>query len=56
MIVEFWTMKREMGDEDENDMEDTSNRGYNLADWVGMTSGRWYYTPDRDLSLLYEGW
>jgi len=26
MIVELWTRKREMGDEDENDREDT--RGY----------------------------
>jgi len=24
MIVELWTRKREMGDEDENDMENTS--------------------------------
>jgi len=24
MIVELWTRKREMGDEDENDGEDTS--------------------------------
>jgi len=24
MVVELWTRKREMGDEDENDMEDTS--------------------------------
>jgi hypothetical protein len=24
MIVELWTRKREMGDEDENDVEDTS--------------------------------
>ena len=24
MTVELWTGKREMGDEDENDMEDTS--------------------------------
>jgi len=24
MMVELWTTKREMGDEDENDMEDTS--------------------------------
>ena len=24
MMVELWTRKREMGDEDENDMEDTS--------------------------------
>jgi hypothetical protein len=24
MMVEMWTRKREMGDEDENDMENTS--------------------------------
>ena len=24
MMVELWTRQREMGDEDENDMEDTS--------------------------------
>jgi hypothetical protein len=24
MIVELWTRKRQMGDEDENDVEDTS--------------------------------
>jgi len=24
MMVEMWTRKREMGDEDENDVEDTS--------------------------------
>jgi hypothetical protein len=27
MVVEFWTRMREMGDEDENDMEDTSGYG-----------------------------
>jgi hypothetical protein len=31
MIVELWTRKREMGDEDENDVEDTS--GYEIS-WV----------------------
>jgi len=25
MMVELWTRKREMGDEDENDMENTSS-------------------------------
>jgi hypothetical protein len=25
MMVELWTKKREIGDEDENDMEDTSS-------------------------------
>jgi len=27
MMVELWTRKREMGDEDENDMEDMSGYG-----------------------------
>jgi len=27
MMVELWTRKREMADEDENDMEDTSGPG-----------------------------
>jgi hypothetical protein len=26
MMVELWTRKREMGDEDENDVEDTKSR------------------------------
>jgi len=37
MMVELWTRKREMGDEDENDMEDTSGyekSGVRLA-WLG---------------------
>jgi hypothetical protein len=29
MIAELWTRKREMGDEDENDVEDTS--GYDIS-------------------------
>jgi hypothetical protein len=29
MMVELWMRKREMGDEDENDMEDTS--GYEIS-------------------------
>jgi hypothetical protein len=29
MMVELWTRKREMGDEDENDMENTS--GYDKS-------------------------
>jgi len=36
-MVELWMRKREMGDEDENDMEDTSGyekSGVRLA-WVG---------------------
>jgi len=38
MMVELWTRKREMGDEDENDMEDTSDyekSGEWLA-WLGL--------------------
>jgi len=38
MMVELWTRKREMGDEDENDMEDTSGHeksGVRLA-WLGL--------------------
>jgi len=37
MMVELWTRKREMGDEDENDIEDTSGyekSGVQLA-WLG---------------------
>jgi len=37
MMVELWTRKRDMGDEDENDMEDTSGyekSGVRLA-WLG---------------------
>ena len=37
MMVELWTRKREMGEEDENDMEDTSGyekSGVRLA-WLG---------------------
>jgi hypothetical protein len=29
MMVELWTRKREIGDEDENDMENTS--GYDIS-------------------------
>jgi len=49
MIVELWTRKRKMADEDENDVEDTSdmkNQGYDLPDWVGMTSCWCNYMPD----------
>jgi len=38
MMVELWTRKREMGDEDENDMEDPSGpekSGVQLA-WLGL--------------------
>jgi len=38
MMVELWTRKREMGDENENDMEDTS--GYEKSGewlaWLGL--------------------
>ena len=33
-----------------------TNQGYNLPDWVGKTSYRCDYTPDRDSSLPYRGW
>jgi len=32
------------------------NQGYDLPDWVGKTSYRCYYTPDRDSYLPYRGW
>jgi len=38
MIVELWMRKREMGDEDENDVEDTrryEKSGVRLA-WLGL--------------------
>jgi len=38
MMVELWTRKREMGDENENDMEDTSGpekSGVRLP-WLGL--------------------
>ena len=38
MMVEFWTREREMGDEDENNMVDTSayeKSGVRLA-WLGL--------------------
>jgi len=43
MMVELWTRKREMGDEDEKDMEDTSgeeNSGVRLASlgWADLVS------------------
>jgi hypothetical protein len=48
-----------MGDEDENDGENTSKydeSGYKIPDSVGMTSYRCDYTPDWDSYLLYRGW
>jgi len=43
MMVELWTRKREMGDENENDMQDTSRyekSGVRLASlgWDGLLS------------------
>jgi len=35
---------------------DMSNHGYDLPDWVGMTSYRCIYMTDRDSYLLYRGW
>jgi len=35
---------------------DIRNQGYNLPDWVGKTSYRCNYTPDRDSYLPYRGW
>jgi len=32
------------------------NQGYDLPDWVGKTSYRCDYTPDRDSYLPYRGW
>jgi hypothetical protein len=34
MLVELWPRKREMGDGDENEMEDMRNQQYDLPDWV----------------------
>jgi len=36
MMVELWTRKREMGDEDENDMEDTSCYGKSGVQLAGL--------------------
>jgi len=35
---------------------DMRNQGYDLPDWIGKTSYRWYYMPDRDWYLPYWGW
>jgi hypothetical protein len=54
MIVEMWTRKREMVDEDENDVRirmNMRNQGDNLPDWIRNTSDRWYRTPDYVLDL-----
>jgi len=47
MMVELWTGKREKGDEDENDMEDTS--GYEKSG-VGLARLGW---EDLVLVLLH---
>jgi len=49
MMVELWTSKREMGDEDENDMEDTS--GYEKSG-VRPASLGW---EDHESVLLHAG-
>jgi len=59
MMVELWTRKREMGMKMRTMCRiraDMRNQGYHLPDWVGNTSYRCNYTPDRDLYLLYRGW
>jgi hypothetical protein len=59
MMVELWTRKREMVDEDENDMGDTSGyekSGVRLRDWVQKTSYLCHYPPDPEQFLLYRGW
>jgi len=35
---------------------DMRNQGYNMHDWVGMTSYLCNYMQDRDLYLLYRVW
>jgi len=43
MMVELWTRQREMGDEDENDLEDTvgyEQSGVRLA-WLGCEDHVW---------------
>jgi hypothetical protein len=59
MMVQLWTRKREMGDEDENDVEDT--RGY-LKLWVRLAWLGWEdlisvnWTPDQNSYLPYWWW
>jgi len=59
MMVELWTRTREMGDEDENDVEAMSGyekSGVRLA-WLGWEDlVSVYSTPDRDSYLLYCAW
>jgi hypothetical protein len=58
MMVELWMRKREMGDENENNVEDTSGyekSGYDLPDLVGKPLSRCNYTPDLDWYLPYQG-
>jgi len=49
MMVELWMRKREMGDEDENDMEDTSGHQKSgvLFSWLSL--------EDLKLLLLHAG-
>jgi len=49
MMVELWTRNREMGDEDENDMEDTS--GYEKSG-VRLASLGW---EDHGSVLVHAG-
>ena len=59
MMVELWTRKREMEEEDENDVEDMSGyekSGVHLPDWVGKVSCWCIDTPHRDSYLPYRGW
>jgi len=59
MMVELWTRKWQMGDEDENYMEDASRdekAGVGVADWVYKTLCQKYYPPNLDSYLLSWGW
>ena len=50
--------KQRDGDEDENDVEDTTGyekQGYDLPDWVEKTTYQGNYTPDWDSYLPYRG-
>jgi len=56
MIIELWTRKREMADEDENNQKNTRNQGYGIPDLFEKTSYWWYYMQYRESYLLYQGW
>jgi len=59
MMVELWTRKGEMGMKMRTMWwirADMRNQGFDLPDWVGKTSYRGNYTPDRDSYLPYRGW